>query len=319
MSVEAVSFSAPGSVMLMGEHAVLFGELALVAAVNRRLSVEISPRDDLRVRVSSALGELEGDLTHLPESPSLRFVIEAIRRQARGLPSGLDLHVRMDAGFSSTVGLGSSAAVCAATVASILRFCGKPVNRDSVFEEALAVVHAVQQGRGSGADLAASLCGGVVGYRARPPSMEALPSTLPLGLFYVGYKTPTPEVIARVASAAALEPELYGGLYALMGQVSQRARQHLLDGNLTGLGRVFSMYQGLMDALGVCDVGLGQMIQALRQGPGVLGAKISGSGLGDCVLGLGDFSGVHLQAEAIPIQVDPKGLYDEIGCTSVGA
>ncbi|WP_144244201.1 hypothetical protein [Nitrincola sp. A-D6] len=42
-----------------------------------------------------------------------------------------------------------------------------------------------------------------------------------------------------------------------------------------------------MDALGVNDATLAKMLAELRQDPAVLGAKISGSGLGDCVLTLG--------------------------------
>ena len=46
-------------------------------------------------------------------------------------------------------------------------------------------------------------------------------------------------------------------------------------------------YHGLLDALGVCDKTLATIVYTLRQQAAVLGAKISGAGLGDCILALG--------------------------------
>ena len=52
------------------------------------------------------------------------------------------------------------------------------------------------------------------------------------------------------------------------------------------LGHVCSMQQGFMVALGVSTFLLDTLVWQLKE-LGVLGAKISGSGLGDCVIGLG--------------------------------
>ena len=49
--------SAPGSLMLMGEHAVLHGKKALVCAIDQRISVSLTPREDARISIVSALGE----------------------------------------------------------------------------------------------------------------------------------------------------------------------------------------------------------------------------------------------------------------------
>ena len=56
MVPKTIRVSAPGNLMLMGEHAVLRGKPALVAAVNERLSVDVFPRDDELVRIESDLG-----------------------------------------------------------------------------------------------------------------------------------------------------------------------------------------------------------------------------------------------------------------------
>ena len=117
----------------------------------------------------------------------------------------------------------------------------------------------------------------------------------------------TPDVLALVERKAARQPELYSGLYRLMGQTCQAAEQAVRDQNWIELGELMNLYQGLMDALGVCDATLTEMIYRLRAEPGVQGVKISGSGLGDCVLALGRVES-ELPWQAIPVSVAATGV-----------
>ena len=65
--------------MLMGEHAVLHGQPALVCAISKRMKVELVPRQDRDVLLHSALGEHETSLDELSPNESFRFVLGAIR------------------------------------------------------------------------------------------------------------------------------------------------------------------------------------------------------------------------------------------------
>ena len=97
----------------------------------------------------------------------------------------------------------------------------------------------------------------------------------------------TPDVLALVEQQWRSRSVLQQSLYQLMGDTSRAAIVALEQQDLNELGHLMNVYQGLMDALGVCDATLADMIYTLRQDQQVLGAKISGSGLGDCVLTLG--------------------------------
>ncbi|MGB2129995.1 MAG: mevalonate kinase family protein, partial [Marinobacterium sp.] len=141
----------------------------------------------------------------------------------------------------------------------------------------------------------------------QPREIRPLAGLPSISLYYSGYKMKTPDVLALVEQKATRQPELYAGLYRLMGQACRAAEQAVREQNWTELGVLMNLYQGLMDALGVCDATLADMIYRLRAEPGVQGAKISGSGLGDCVLALGQVES-ELPWEAIPVSVAATGV-----------
>ncbi len=296
----------PGSLMLMGEHAVLHSELAIALAAANYVEIALEPRADTLVRIDSELAQYTSELTRLEDEPKLSFVLAAIRQQQSKFDCGFDLKIRSE--FSHTVGLGSSAAVTAGVVALLARYCGESVEPQVLFEKALAVVHEVQGGRGSGTDLVASIFGGLVAYRVKPREIRRLQGLPPVDLYYVGYKMKTPEVIARVEAFANRAPELYQQIYQLMGQTSEAAELAINASDWSMLGQLMNTYAGLMDALGVCDKNLAQLQFRLRESAQVQGAKISGSGLGDSVIALGRAEPADIGFTHIPVSVSQQGL-----------
>ncbi|MCO5043659.1 MAG: GHMP kinase [Kiritimatiellae bacterium] len=305
MPAPTISASAPGSLMLLGEHAVLHGHRALVAAVDQRLRVALSPRNDRTIEITSALGQHRTELETLEHHPRFHFVMEAIRRQAPTLPCGFSLQIESD--FSHTIGFGSSAAVTVATVATLRAFARTPTDPDAVRDESIAVIRAVQ-GRGSGADVAASTHGGIVAYRAEPREVRVLTAQFDLCAVYSGYKTPTPEVISRVEELWADQPEALQHLYALINENVETGIAALEANDLRALGASLNAGQLLMDRLGVNTPELAAIVDALQADPGIHGAKISGSGLGDCAIGLGAPQAAHLPSPPIPASIAPAGF-----------
>lgn len=301
MNHETIRVSAPGSIMLLGEHAVLRGATALACAVDKYMHLALQPRDDRQVIIHSALAQYRATLDHLHDEPALSFVLAALRQWQPRLPGGLELSIESE--FAHTLGLGSSAAVVAALTCALARYVGSRDTPEQLFDAALAVIHQVQNGRGSGTDLAASLYGGLIAYQVAPRRLAALPGAPDIALWYVGYKMKTPEVLALVEQRSETAPQLYAGLDQLMAQTGAAAEQAIRAADWAQLGRLMNIYQGLMDALGVNDGALSAIIYALRTQPGVLGSKISGSGLGDCVIALGAPGSLKaLNAAAVPGQ-----------------
>jgi len=276
--------SAPGSTMLMGEHAVVKGYWAIACALDKRIEVRLTPRSDSVVKVRSELATYSASLDDLVPDDKLSFVLKAIELQLADLDKGFELDIV--AQFSHTLGLGSSAAVTVATVKALAAYSNIELTREQHLQKALAVVHAVQ-GRGSGTDLAASIYGGVIAYKIDPCEVLALSGLPIICLHYVGYKTKTPAVLEIVAQYGAAHPNIYAGIYKMMDSITGAAIAAVKAQDWQRFGKLMNIYQGQMDSLGVNDAKLSEIIYRLRQNPLIQGAKISGSGLGDCVISLG--------------------------------
>lgn len=287
-----ITTSAPGSLMLLGEHAVLHGHRALVCAINRRITVQLHPASNGSVRIVSSLGKYESPLDELVDHPALRFVLQAIRQHREHLSSGFTLKIESE--FSADIGFGSSAAVTVATHAAFMHWIkGDPPASEALFAQALKTVHAVQ-GRGSGADLAASVHGGIVGYTTAP-ECQPVEISLPLTAVYCGYKTPTPEVIRKVERLRNEDPEKYERIYSEIDARVAEAVACLHQHDFAAFGRILNRNQELMDAMGVNTPELQEIVERLQSAPEIFGAKISGSGLGDCAVGIGvaDLEGIN--------------------------
>jgi mevalonate kinase len=297
--------SAPGTLMLMGEHAVLHGHPALVCAVDRRIHVTLQPRDEARALIRSAVANYESDLAVLAEEPRLRFVLAAIRFMRDRLPGGFEMQI--DSEFSPAVGLGSSAAVTVAVLAALQAWGGADGGAESLVRAARDVIRGVQ-GLGSGADAAASVLGGVVYYRAEPLSARRLADEVPLTVIYSGAKEPTARVVKQVEAARVVHPELYDRIFSLMGSCADEGAGCIEAGDWAKLGALMNIHHGLMDAIGVSSERLSEIVWALRRDRNVYGSKISGSGLGDCVVGLGRAGDAEWPGERIDVHASARGL-----------
>lgn len=304
---ESFKVSAPGKLFLLGEHAVLHGQFALVSAVTQRMTVTIKMRADSSIRIFSDLGEFSTDLKNIEFQPQFRFVLSAISSQAKYLHRGFDLKIESD--FSANVGLGSSAAVTAATTAALFEISNREHNPLLVFRSALETVQKIQ-GTASGADLAAAVFGGIIFYRMQPFVLEKLNAFYPLTVVYSGTKLPTTKVIKIVEEKRQRHPKLFATIFELMGKSAQQAAEAIKQNRWQKVGELLNINQGLMDAIGVNNRVLAEIVYHLRREPEILGAKISGSGLGDCVIGLGNIQ-QDLSYQILPVEISAEGIVFE--------
>src|SRR5450432_388178 len=306
---------APGKIFLIGEYAVLDGAPAVVAAVSRVAGGQFVPAFE-------------------PESP---FVAEAVQAALSGIgdhaaalpPGSVMIDSRAFSLNGKKLGLGSSAAVTTAAVAAVLELAGLPVaqHRDLCFSLAERAHRAAQGGAGSGADVAASVHGGLIQYR-RPaggyPVVEKmrLPPSLRLVVFAEGTPAATPDMVRAVKELAERDPEGYASIMRPMREQAELFVEELAAGNSTGMLEAARAY------------GLGMMNLGVKAGSPIVTARFelaselalnlggvakpSGAGGGDVGIGLFDdataartFSSrlIQLGLAVLDVALDTTGVH----------
>jgi len=315
MALKSFSASAPGTLMLLGEHAVLNNKPAIVLAIDKRITVTLhvshaSISNAPKILITSNLGRIEcnlNEIKNLSNQKPFQFVFVAIKffkKELKIRNQGFELII--DSEFSPNCGLGSSAAVTVALVAVLLQFLSK--STEMLFEISREIIREVQ-GVGSGADVAASVYGGVIVYQQQSPYIiKKLDCVLPLVVIYSGSKTPTPVVIKKVEMLQNKYPDVINTLYDAMEHAVNRASVFIENKDWAGLGEVMNIQQGVMNALGVGTPVLNQLIDSLTSTPGIYGAKISGSGLGDCVIAIGSNEYVGADRGNRPFEQQENGI-----------
>lgn len=276
--------SAPGSLMLLGEHAVLYGKTALVAALDKRINVRLTPREDNQIHIHSDLGTYQTDLVNFTQAKPFHFVLGAIKQHLSKLKQGFNLEINSE--FSAEVGFGSSAAVTVATLAALVSWLNIRLSARDMVKQARTVIRAIQ-GVGSGADVAASVHGGLIAYQAQPLFIEKFTATVPLTVLFCGFKTPTVDVIQKVQEKYAHYPHLFRQMMNAIGQCVLDAVRFVQKQEWHKVGEIMTIQQGLLASLGVSMPILHNLVERLNEQPDIWGAKISGSGMGDCVVGIG--------------------------------
>ena len=291
--VASVRVSAPGKLMLLGEHAVVHGRPCLVTAMDARLSMTLTRIEtptfcidapDVGVRgVSGSLADAFHEGRALV--PGTRFIESAVRlfHEQVGLSGGVSIVTHSD--FASTLGLGSSSATVACTLFGLAQLEGVNIPTERLFAWGLQAIRQVQ-GTGSGFDLAAALFGGTLLYQAEPRHIEPLEvSDLPLLVAYSGVKADTATYVRRVTTRRTSYPAAVEHIFDAMGLLTLEGRAALLARDWARLGELMDIQHGLAHALGVDIRQTAALVFAAREA-GAWGAKLSGAGGGDCVIAL---------------------------------
>ncbi len=197
--------SAPGKVVLSGEYAVLDGAPAVCVAVSRRARARVSGFDGDWHRVTApgftnTEGRFvldDGKPVWLQGASEFRLVDAVIA--IAGLDAESRLSIELDTRDfiedGTKIGIGSSAAL---TVALLAALHG---SRD-VLEDAFDAHRALQEGVGSGVDIATSVCGGLIEFRDGKARSLEWPTGLACRFVWTGVATSTAGKLRQLASAA---------------------------------------------------------------------------------------------------------------------
>lgn len=301
--------SAPAKIILFGEHFVVYGEPAIVLAIDRRVRVSAELRTDQRLYINSLDLELSGFFTKERFQPQrggqgARTKLEpakiAVQRVLELSKKEAGVNVKIESSIPIAAGLGSSAAVAAAVVVAVSRLLDVELSREEVFRIAYETERFVH-GTPSGIDPAISTYGGVLLFRKdRGFKSLNVEGDIPLVVGDTGMKRSTGRLVAMVRERRGQFPSIIDPVIKTGGKIALRAVKSLEKGDLEALGELMNINHALLYAIGVSNEPLERLVYSARKA-GALGAKLTGAGGGGCMVALCPAEKLEEVAEAIEL------------------
>jgi mevalonate kinase len=277
VSSDARAYHAAGKVILLGEHAVVYGHAALAGALADGVTVAAKPgRGVMRIPAWDVRLDPAVDDQH-----PLAQAYAAIRGRLSIVQPAVDLDVTF--GLPTGAGLGSSAAwavAVARALADAHQLTEAPLCDAAMASE--TVIH----GKPSGLDHTVSLAGGFGLFRRGDgfASVRA-PAPVRLVIGHTGRARDTKGRVARVAELVAERGAEVRARFCAIEALVERGAQAVRVSDAAALGRAMNENQEHLQELEVSCAEIERMC-ALALGAGALGAKLTGGGGGGCVIAL---------------------------------
>lgn len=284
----AFAASAPGKIILFGEHAVVYQRPALAVPVTQVHA---------RAVVSAALGAPSGQVTidardialrsrlsDLPSDHPFAITVAEVLA-ATGVQRISACTIQISATIPIASGLGSGAAVSVAVARALSAFLGRPLSDEQVSAVAYRVDQAYH-GTPSGIDNTVIAYAQPIYFVRGQPFVRlttAQPFTVVIG--NTGVASPTKTVVGDVRQRWQANSPRYERLFDAIGAIASQARQYIEAGPSNALGPLMDQNHALLQELDVSSPALDRLVDAARSA-GALGAKLCGGGRGGNMIAL---------------------------------
>ena len=285
-----IESTAPGKIVLFGEHATVYNHPGITAALDASLTVRLTRDPDgprmLYPRFSQPFVVPESDLDFRLFSQAVDKALTMYGLQHEPLA------IEIESELAPGMGLGSSAAFSVALCIALRQYQQLPHERrwdPQLFDE-VQQLESIFHGNPSGMDAATVLSGGVLWFRHGPPR-EILPLRLPVNVAglvcIVEPGARTIELVRHVAQSREFDPARVDRLLSEIGSLTAQAGIALGAGDLPEVGDLMLRNHELLTSLGVSTPALDRAVELLHS-RGALGAKLTGAGGGGAVIALCD-------------------------------
>ncbi len=288
-----ITVSAPGKIHLLGEHTVVYGKPAILATVNLRTTVTLSPPSGVIAR-SEATRQSSSDKSPIQiasliarndDTEKLQKIIEPIVKKYLNIKSIPPYQLEISSQLPVGAGLGSSAAVSAAYVTALLSFLEIKWDLNLINEltfEAEKVFH----GNPSGGDNSTVVFGGLIWFRKESPDLKIIqpvPFTIPkkLAKNFCLINTGKPEEttkqmveIVRVKGEA--ERVKFKKIFDHQEQLVRELLLSIQGGNENQLIQIIRAGEKNLETIGAVSPSVKSIIRKIEQAGGA--AKICGAG-----------------------------------------
>lgn len=278
---------AHAKAILLGEHAVVYGAPALALPIPQLTVTASAGRSG---RGADGPGDASFTMTGSPSRPMVTQASDSLRRliteftATMGVDDGSHLDVIIDGAIPHGRGLGSSAACARAVVHALADLHGRDITERETFD-LVQTAENVAHGRSSGVDARAVGASAPLLFQAGEVQELSIGCD---GLFIVadsGAVGRTKDAVELLREGFQQHDGAQERFVRRASRLTEEARHALADGRPEELGSRLTEYHDLLRAAGLSTKGIDALVEAALMG-GSLGAKITGGGLGGCVIAL---------------------------------
>ncbi|TXT59125.1 MAG: putative Mevalonate kinase [Promethearchaeota archaeon] len=287
-----VKSAAPGKTILFGEHSVVYGFPAIAMAINIQTKCELQEiqKDIIELRFknyglslnSSSLSKL---ITSFPESFKQYGLCFKMLHEKYGIEFN-KLRVTLSSDLFPGSGLGSSASTAVSLISAINNFYDLNLLKEDISKLAYKMEEIVH-GSPSGIDNTICTFGNIIMYKQGNFEFLESFSDLQILISYTNIEHDTKNAINSIKKLKKKRPGLVSKYLKEMGEIANSAKMELIDGNLVSLGDLMNRNQQLLSLLGVSNKKI-DLINKIALQNGAYGSKLTGAGLGGCVISLGE-------------------------------
>jgi len=274
--------SAPAKIILFGEHFVVHGTPAILAAIDKRVTVTSTFTDNKTIKVNSQLGTVEVPISSSHEGVKSEFrpFVYLANKIINSNQNVNGLEVTIDSDIPIGVGLGSSSACCVAAAGSIFGLF-KEWSSEEILKMSIEAEKTIFPDS-SGADCTVCTYGGMIEY----PSVEKIDNTFDLNLLIANSMIPhnTKNSVEKVNKFKENDEERFSQLCDLETKLIGEVITAMKNNDTTTFGLKMSENQKYLEEIQVSNDTLRDMISSLNEIS--LGSKITGAGDGGCVIAL---------------------------------
>ena len=274
--------SAPAKIILFGEHFVVHGTKAILAAIDKRVTVTTTFTENKTIKVNSELGTIEVPISSSYEEVKSEFrpFVYLANKIINSEQNVSGLEITIDSDIPIGVGLGSSSACCVAAAASISELF-KELSSKEILNLSIDAEKTIFPDT-SGADCTVCTYGGMIEY----PSIEKIDNTFDLNLVIANSMIPhnTKNSVEKVNKFRKNDEDRFSQLCDLENRLIDEVIVAMRNNDATTFGLKMSENQKCLEEIQVSNDTLHDMISSLNEIS--FGSKITGAGDGGCVIAL---------------------------------
>lgn len=274
---------AAGKIILLGEHAVVYGKRALAVPIPNAVRASATVASgSTRLRIAEWSFDAHIDRS---SAEGIEGVANLILRSLGVAEQHFD--IQLQTLLPGGMGLGSSAAVAVAATRAIALCCGQPIDDERVNSIAFEC-EKLAHGTPSGVDNALSCFAVPMLFRKDGQlKFDTIGSdvSLPLLVAFSDQAGRTSEMVADVHQRRSKNQHVFDRIFEQIDALAIEGAEALRNSDWTGLGALMNINHGLLNAIGVSTPELESMV-SLARSAGAVGAKLTGAGGGGAMVAL---------------------------------